>query len=76
MPLELYYFNNKLNFYEPFIEPSYLKMAIVKDSKKNISLSFSAERILNINFSVALYETIFLIVNSLKEEKECYEALK
>jgi|LauGreDrversion4_2_1035121.scaffolds.fasta_scaffold30090_3 hypothetical protein len=28
---------------------------------------------LNINFSVALYETLFLLVNNLKDEKEAYE---
>jgi hypothetical protein len=31
---------------------------------------------LNINFSVSLYETLFLLMRNLKDEKAIYESLK
>jgi hypothetical protein len=71
--LELYYFNTKLNFYEPLIERTALDVHFSSHQDKNQHiLILRNQSTLNLNFSVALYETLFLLVNSLKEEQAKY----
>jgi len=58
-----------LNFYEPLIERTSLEVLFSSLHDKNHQrLILRNQSTLNLNFSVALYETLFLLVNSLKEE--------
>ena len=61
MPFELYYFNQKLAFFEPAIEKVVLKASIDTDKDGNSEQRLIIENVLNINFSVALYESLFLL---------------
>jgi hypothetical protein len=73
IPLELYYFNTKLNFYEPLVERTALDVhfSSLQDKNQHI-LILRNQSTLNLNFSVALYETLFLLANSFKEEQSQY----
>ena len=76
IPLECYYFNNKLNFYEPLVEKTKVEFEIQTDKFKNKTIDVKVKNILNLNFSVAVYDTIFNVQATLKEEKTFYEARK
>lgn len=67
-PFELYYFNQKLAFFEPAIEKVLLKASIDSDSKGNTEQRLMVENVLNLNFSVALYESFFLLNENFQEE--------
>ena len=74
-PLELYYFNQRLNFFEPAIERVLIKAAIEADVNGNSVKSFSVEDVLNVNFSVALYENIFVLLENLTFEREAFKTM-
>jgi hypothetical protein len=71
-PLELYYFNQKLAFFEPAIERVVIKTHIVNDNGGKQEVRLLIEDVLNINFSVALYENIFVLMENLKTERDQY----
>lgn len=56
--IEVYYFNTKMNYYEPMVEKTMLYINFEKASKNNQKLGIHIKRILNINFSIALFETL------------------
>eukprot|EP00347_Sterkiella_histriomuscorum_P015009 403358661 len=76
LPLEVYYFNKKLNFYEPLIEKTKVEFIIQEAKNKSENIEIKINKIINFNFSVALYETIFNVQSTLNEENSLYEALK
>ena len=67
-PLELYYFNQKLNFFEPVIERVLLKAQTESDVNGNTEKHLKVEDVLNLNFSVALYENMFVLLENLNQE--------
>ena len=71
-PLELYYFNQKLAFFEPAIERVVIKTHIVNDNSGKQEVRLLIEDVLNINFSVALYENIFVLMENLTTERDQY----
>lgn len=52
-----------------------LKASIDTDSKGNTEQRLMVENVLNINFSVALYESLFLLNENFQEEKKAYGML-
>jgi hypothetical protein len=72
MPFELYYFNQKLTFFEPAIEKVMLKASIDTDMHGNSEQRLMVENVLNVNFSVALYESLFLLNENYQEERDLY----
>ena len=72
-PLELYYFNQKLAFFEPVVERVMLKGHIVNDVSGNSEMKLLIEDVLNLNLSVALYENIFVLMENLKSERDTYK---
>lgn len=72
-PLELYYFNQNLTFFEPVIERVMNKVHIVNDLGGKQEVKLSIDDTLNINFSVALYENIFILMENLKKEGDLYK---
>lgn len=56
---EIYYFNIKMNYYEPFVEKTTLKVSLIKNSQNKFDLSIHFFKTMNINFSVALFDTVF-----------------
>ena len=73
--LELFYFNDSLNFYEPLIEHTSIHVDMMADKQKNLNVEFELKHILNINFSVALCSTVSSFLSTLDEEKEYYRIL-
>lgn len=62
VPFEVYYFNQSLNFYEPFIEKTQLNLSLRKDAKSQTNIKkIEMKKLLNINFSVAFYDAIFCL---------------
>lgn len=55
--LEVYYFNFKMNHYEPFVEKAHFK--VLREQTKSSNLAIHVYKTLNVNFSVALFETLF-----------------
>ena len=74
-PLELYYFNQKLQFFEPAIERVGIKVEIVNDINGNSDKRLLVEDVLNLNFSVSLYENMFTLVDNLKTERDNYRQM-
>ena len=74
-PLELYYFNHKLNFFEPVIEKVLVKTQTDADVVGNTEKHLSVDDVLNLNFSVALYENIFILLENLNFEQEAYKKI-
>ena len=72
MPFELYYFNQKLTFFEPAIEKVLLKASVDTDKHGNSEQRLMVENVLNVNFSVALYESLMLLNENWQEEKALY----
>ena len=71
-PLELYYFNQSLAFFEPAIERVAVKAYIETDINGNSEKRLHVEDVLNLNFSVSLYENMFTLVDNLKNEQKNY----
>jgi hypothetical protein len=74
--LELYYFNQKLSFFEPAIERVTLCLSFESGSETQRSLSKVEVRdqdVLNFNFSVALYENLFNLTENFKQEYAEYQ---
>ena len=65
MVLELYYFNDKLNFYEPLVETTSMHASLTSDALKNVHLEFELNHILDLNFSVALCSTVSTFLSNL-----------
>lgn len=75
IPLESYYFNQNLNFFEPFIERTQIDVMTEKTIQGTRSEVTKVEikDLLNLNFSVALYDSLFNFMSNLKQEKLIYE---
>jgi hypothetical protein len=75
--LQLYYFNTRLNFYEPLIEYTNLELIFENDKLRN-DKKIRVENIgtMNINFSVALYDSIFTLMHTLSDEKDKFMRAK
>ena len=73
--MELYYFNQKLAFFEPAIERVVIKAHIETDINGNSEKRLQVEDVLNLNFSVSLYENMFTLVDNLKNERESYKQM-
>lgn len=76
VPFELYYFNGKLNFYEPFIEKTCGIVTYSMDKSRSVSIDIEMQETFNINFSVALYDTLSLFLCNMREESDSYYRLK
>ena len=76
IPFEIYYFNDKLNFYEPLIEKTILSILISEKKSRNRTIELQIDNSLDVNISVALYSTIFDMTTTLHEEKELYLKIK
>lgn len=74
-PLELYYFNQKLNFFEPVIERVLIKTQTDTDVGGNTEKLLNVDDVLNLNFSVALYENIFVLLENLNHESDVYKKI-
>jgi hypothetical protein len=61
-----------LAFFEPAIEKVLLKASIDSDLKGNSEQRLVVENVLNVNFSVALYESLFLLNENYQEERKVY----
>ena len=67
LPLECYYFNQNLNFFEPFLEKTQVDLTIEKnDSKNQTGIKLELKELTNINFSVAFYDSLFNLMNNVK----------
>ena len=73
--MELYYFNQSLAFFEPAIERVAIKAHIETDINGNSEKRLHVEDVLNLNFSVSLYENIFTLFDNLKNEQKNYAML-
>ena len=73
--MELYYFNQSLAFFEPAIERVAIKVHIETDINGNSEKRLHVEDVLNLNFSVSLYENIFTLFDNLKNEQKNYAML-
>jgi hypothetical protein len=74
----VYYFNTKLCFFEPVIEKVHLLIEL-EDSNydnKNCIQKLEVSDVLNINFSVALYDIVFVIIDTWKQEKIDHDKVK
>lgn len=74
-PLELYYFNQKLNFFEPAVERVLFKAQTELDVNGNTKKNLTVDDVLNLNFSVALYENMFVLMENLNHERENYKKI-
>ena len=74
-PLELYYFNQKLNFFEPAIERVLIKAQMEADVNGNTEKHLNIEDVLNLNFSVALYENMLVLFENYNLEFEAYKKI-
>ena len=74
-PLELYYFNQKLNFFEPAIERVLIKAQMEADVNGNTEKHLNIEDVLNLNFSVALYENMLVLFENYNAEFEAYKKI-
>jgi len=61
LPFELYYFNQKLAFFEPVVEKVMIKASVDSETYGSSEQRILIENVLNINLSVALYESLFLL---------------
>ena len=75
--MQLYYFNTKLNFYEPLIEYTNVELIFEHEKLRN-DKKIKVENIgtMNINFSVALYDSIFTLMHTLSDEKDKFIGAK
>ena len=62
-----------MNFFEPAIERVLLKTESETDVNGNMEVVLKVEDVLNLNFSVALYENIFVLLENLTSEQEAYK---
>jgi hypothetical protein len=63
----VYYFNSKLNFYEPLIEKTKIDILFVnREQTNNKHLIIKNQDTFNVNLSVALYETLFILSDNLE----------
>lgn len=77
VPFEVYYFNQNLNFYEPFIEKTQLSVFVGKDAKSQTKVKkFEMKKLLNINFSVAFYDAVFCLKSAFNQEKMVFDQIK
>jgi hypothetical protein len=62
-----------LSFFEPAVEKVDLELELEStktlDNKVTASQKLNAPDVMNLNFTVALYETIFVLMDSLKVER-------
>jgi hypothetical protein len=69
LPIECYYFNQSLNFFEPLLEKTQVDLTVEKQESKNQnSIRLEFKKLVNINFSVAFYDSMFNLNNNLKLE--------
>ncbi len=67
--MQLYYFNTKINFFEPLIEQTYLNLSMIKDDlNKELKMKVDNKSPMNINFSVSFYDTVFTLIHALNDE--------
>lgn len=66
----MYYFNTKLSFFEPVIEKVHLSLELqdFNSDQSSCLQKLEVNDVLNINFSVALYDTVFVIMDNFKQE--------
>ena len=76
MMFELYYFNIKRNFYEPLVESTNLKFQYEHSKATAKKINIKIPDILNVNFPVALFDTIVQTSNTLEEELDHYKKAK
>ena len=62
-----------MSFFEPAVEKVDLELELEStktlDNKVTASQKLNAPDVMNLNFTVALYETIFVLMDSLKVER-------
>ena len=75
LPFQAYYFNQSLNFFEPLVEKTQILVGIDSNAQGK-AVKVEIKDLLNINFSVALYDTIFNLMGNLKQEQLIYEQNK
>ena len=73
---EIYYFNDKLNFYEPLVELTTMHVNVMTDTLNNTHVDLELNHTLNINFSVALCSTVSTFLTTLEEERDFYKSQK
>jgi len=73
IPFECFYFNTSLNFFEPFIEKTGIDISVDKTMNLTNILKVDIKELLNINFSIAFYDSLFNFMSCLKLEKQIYE---
>jgi hypothetical protein len=64
-----------MNYYEPFIEKSFLGIDITKAGKWKSDVKVGLMNTTNVNFSVALFDTVFMLSRTVSEEQELAKAL-
>lgn len=77
VPLEVYYFNQNLNFFEPLVEKTLIgysndNFATIRTKSTKIEI----KEMLNVNFSVAVYDQIFNFMSILDSEQQEYDQTK
>lgn len=70
MPLEIQYFNQKLNFFEPLLERTTINISFSSSKEKGKNISITTEKVLNLNLSIAFYQSIIQTAQIFKEESE------
>ena len=69
----MFYFNTSLNFFEPFVEKTLMEVSISKTLNIQKVVKLEIKELLNINFSVALYDSLFNLSSTLKQEQQLFE---
>jgi len=69
----VFYFNTSLNFFEPFVEKTLMEVSISKTLNIQKVVKLEIKELLNINFSVALYDSLFNLSSTLKQEQQLFE---
>ena len=73
IPVEVFYFNQNLNFFENFVESTVVDISFEQTVLLQKQIKVEIRDILNINFSVAFYDAIFCFLNNVSHEKQLYE---
>jgi hypothetical protein len=68
VPIEVYYFNQSLNFFEPIIEKTSLNVIFEKVANQQSNLKLEIRDLLNLNFSVAFYDSLFNLMSNMKQQ--------
>ena len=73
MPFKIFYFNSNLTIFEPFIEKTEMQVYIDKNKKKQTNLSkIEFKELINVNFSVSLYDSVFYLMSNFNIEQSIY----